>query len=60
MAAQRAGITRVLIPEENVDDLKDVAKEVKDKLEIIPVHTVEQVLGIVFADREAGKGTEAA
>lgn len=44
MAAQRAGITKAFIPKENVDDLKDVADEVKDKLEIIPVNTVSDVL----------------
>ena len=45
MAAQRAGITKVLIPADNADDLDDVAEEVKQKLEIIPVRTVEEVLG---------------
>ena len=44
MAAQRAGVRRVFIPEENVDDLRDVAQEVRDALEIIPVHTVRDVL----------------
>ncbi len=44
MAAQRAGITRVLIPQENVDDLEDVADEVKEKQEIVPVGTVKDVL----------------
>ena len=44
MAAQRAGVTRVFIPEANVFDLKDVAQEVKDKLEIIPVSTVTDLL----------------
>ena len=44
MAAQRAGISRVLIPAENVDDLDEVADEVKEKLKIIPVKTVEEVL----------------
>ncbi len=44
MAAQRAGVKRVFIPEENVDDLRDVAEEVKDALEIIPVHYVTEVL----------------
>ena len=34
MAAQRAGVTKVFIPEENVTDLKDVASEVKEKMEI--------------------------
>ena len=44
MAAQRAGVKRVFIPEENVDDLLDVAEEVKEALEIIPVHYVTEVL----------------
>ena len=44
MAAQRAGISRVFIPEENVEDLSEVADEVKDRLEIIPVHKVTEVL----------------
>ncbi len=44
MAAQRAGIKKVLIPEENVEDLEDVAAEVKDRLEIIPVKRVSQAL----------------
>lgn len=44
MAAERAGIKKVFIPEENVRDLDDVAKEVKEKLEIIPVHQVSEVL----------------
>ncbi|MBQ4383662.1 MAG: hypothetical protein II795_04220, partial [Firmicutes bacterium] len=44
MAAQRAGVTKVYIPKDNVDDLKDVAAEVKEKLEIVPAETVEEVL----------------
>ena len=44
MAAQRAGISKVFIPYENVEDLDDVAEEVKEKLEIIPVKKVEDVL----------------
>ncbi len=44
MAAQRAGITKVLIPQENIEDLEDVADEIKEKLEIIPVSKVTEVL----------------
>ena len=47
MAAERAGVTKVFIPKENVDDLRDVAEEVKDKLEIVPVEYVEDVLKAV-------------
>lgn len=44
MAAQRAGIQKVFIPKDNVDDLKDVADEVKARLTVIPVGTVQEVL----------------
>ena len=44
MAAQRAGIRRVIIPEENMDDLPEVAEEVKKDLHILPLHRVEEVL----------------
>lgn len=44
MAAQRAGISKVFIPAENVDDLAEVAEEVKEKLQIIPVHRITEVL----------------
>ena len=44
MAAQRAGIKKVFIPEDNVEDLEDVAEEVKERLEIIPVKKVTDVL----------------
>lgn len=48
MAAARAGIKKVFIPDENKDDLKEVAEEVLNELEIIPVKRVEDVLSIVL------------
>lgn len=47
MAAQRAGITKVFIPKDNEYDLKDVAQEVKDKMEIVPVTKVTEILKAV-------------
>lgn len=44
MAAQRAGVKKVFIPKENVEDLDDVAKEVRDQLQIIPVTHVTEIL----------------
>jgi ATP-dependent Lon protease len=44
LAALRAGIKRVLIPEENAKDLADIAPEVKNALEIIPVSRADEVL----------------
>ena len=44
MAAVRAGIETVLIPEDNLQDLEDVPEEIKEHLEIIPVKTIGEVL----------------
>ncbi len=55
MAAQRAGVKRVFIPEENEDDLMDVAEEVKQALEIIPVHRVSDVLEKTGILRDCGQ-----
>ena len=45
LAALRAGVKTVLIPEENEKDLADIPDNVKDGLKIIPVSTVDEVLG---------------
>ncbi|MDP4090818.1 MAG: endopeptidase La [Bacillota bacterium] len=44
LGAQRAGIKKVLIPIDNVSDLRDVPEEVKGQLNIIPVETIEDVM----------------
>ncbi|MBO7389555.1 MAG: endopeptidase La, partial [Oscillospiraceae bacterium] len=44
MAAQRAGVKKVFIPSDNVEDLRDVAEEVRSSLEIIPVKEVSEVM----------------
>ena len=44
LAALRAGMKRVLIPEENVKDLAEISDEVKKVLEIIPVSRADDVL----------------
>jgi ATP-dependent Lon protease len=48
LAASRGGIKKVIIPEDNIKDLKDIPDNIKDKLEIIPVKTVEQVIDIAL------------
>ena len=44
MAALRSGVKTAFIPADNEQDLIDVADEVKENLEIIPVKTVDEVL----------------
>ncbi|CAN7945584.1 unnamed protein product, partial [Ixodes pacificus] len=44
LAASRGGIKTVLIPEENVKDLKDIPPNIKESLEIISVSNIDQIL----------------
>lgn len=44
MAAERAGVKTVFIPVDNEQDLADVAPEVLEKLKVIPVREVSEVL----------------
>jgi ATP-dependent Lon protease len=44
LAAHRGGIKTVLIPQENVKDLADIPDNVKNRLEIVPVKWIDQVL----------------
>ena len=43
MAAQRAGVKKVFIPYDNIEDLEDVAEEVKEKIQICPVKKIKEV-----------------
>ena len=44
LAAHRAGVKKVFIPAENVEDLRDVPDEVKNAIEIVPVSDVTELL----------------
>ncbi len=44
LAASRGGVKTVLIPTDNVKDLKEIPENIKNKLEIIPVSKIEEVL----------------
>jgi ATP-dependent Lon protease len=54
LAAHRAGIRRVIIPDRNVKDLIDVPDEVKKEMEILPVKRMDEVLAIALKDPPAG------
>ncbi len=43
LAAMRAGVKKVLIPEDNVKDLEEVPENVKQAVEIVPVRWIEKV-----------------
>ena len=49
LAAHRGGIKTVIIPEENVPDLKEIPENVKAILEIKPVKWIDEVLDIALS-----------
>ncbi len=50
LAAKRGGIKTVIIPEDNVRDLKEIPDKITDKLTIKPVKWVDEVFKIVFTE----------
>ena len=64
LAAHRGGIKTVLIPDENVRDLKEIPDNIKESLEIHPVKWIDEVLDIALAyppePRTADGSSEAA
>lgn len=48
LAAHRGGIKTVIIPEENVRDLKEIPDNIKQDLEIKPVKWIDEVLQIAL------------
>ena len=48
LAAHRGGITTVLIPAENEKDLVEIPENIKQNLEIIAVHWIDEVLAVAL------------
>ncbi len=59
LAAQRAGLKRIVFPRDNEPDLEEIPAETREALEFIPVDSIEQVLDVVF-DRARGSRPQAA
>jgi ATP-dependent Lon protease len=49
LAAHRAGITTVVLPKENVKDLRDIPKRVLKSLRLVPVAQMDEVLRVALA-----------
>ncbi|MGH7281889.1 MAG: S16 family serine protease, partial [Polyangiaceae bacterium] len=60
LAAHRAGIKRVIVPEKNKADLDEVPAEVKDSLEFIFTAKMEQVLEAALEEKLTPKPEEKA
>ncbi|MBL8622398.1 MAG: endopeptidase La [Myxococcales bacterium] len=54
LAAHRAGIKRVIIPDRNVKDLVDVPDEVKGEMEILSVKKMDEVLAYALSNPPQG------
>jgi ATP-dependent Lon protease len=50
LAAHRAGITRIVMPERNRKDLEDIPEEARDELEILFVSRMEDALALVLEE----------
>jgi ATP-dependent Lon protease len=48
LAAQRAGIPKVIFPRENESDLDELPPETREELEFVPVDWIEEVLEVAF------------
>ncbi|MGI9344065.1 MAG: endopeptidase La [Gammaproteobacteria bacterium] len=48
LAAHRGGITTAVIPKENEKDLAEIPKNIKEKLNIIPVRWIDEVLELAL------------
>jgi len=55
LAAQRSGLTTVLLPQENVKDLPEIPAKVKEGLTLVPINNIEEALKHVFATKAAKK-----
>lgn len=50
LAAHRGGIETVVIPKENEKDLRDIPDKIKQKLNIVPVEWIDEVLDVALED----------
>ena len=50
LAAKRGGIKTVLIPEDNKKDLIEIPDNIKNKLKIIPVSSIDEVITNALVD----------
>ncbi len=56
LAAHRAGIKRVIVPERNRADLDEVPDEIKKSLELVFVSKMDQVIEAALEDKVLAKG----
>jgi ATP-dependent Lon protease len=60
LAARRAGITQVILPKENEKDLREIPKEVRDKLQFVFAERIEEVLAAAVPGLSGGRLVDSA
>jgi ATP-dependent Lon protease len=55
LAAQRAGVKKVVMPRENEPELTELPEETREELEFVPVDTIEEVLDVAFEGLKAAR-----
>ena len=58
MAAYRAGVKTVIIPQKNLPDLEDVDAEVKKQVKFVPVDYIEEVVNLALVPTVSKKAAE--
>ena len=52
LAAHRAHIKEVIIPSENVDEIEEISKEIRDEIKFIPVKNLNEVFNVALAEKK--------
>ena len=58
LAAKRAGIKQVIIPEENFPELKEFPKQITKALKIHPVKWIDEVISLALSDEPKAKSSK--
>jgi ATP-dependent Lon protease len=59
VAARRAGITHIIIPEGNAREIEEIPEDIREGLQFHPVSTMDQVLAHALRTASVGAGAQA-
>ncbi|MBS1125981.1 MAG: endopeptidase La [Nitrospirae bacterium] len=53
LAARRAGIKTIILPERNMNDLEDIPEDLRKEMTFVPVERIDQVIAEALLEKEA-------
>ncbi len=56
LAARRAGIKTVILPERNMNDLDDIPEDLRKEMTFVPVERIDQVIAAALRPKEGASG----